>query len=99
MASGTFTRFTRSRTFANRKLFVGHVVSFSEPADCDGVAARSRGAASDLLKQIARRDQRTDMHTLPYPDRLYFRAAEGWLGLGDTVAAAEELDKITSQFH
>ena len=39
------------------------------------------------------------MHNLPYPDRLYFRAAEGWLGLGDTVAAAEELDKITSQFH
>jgi tetratricopeptide (TPR) repeat protein len=31
------------------------------------------------------------------PDSIYLNAAEGWLGLGDHIAANEELEKITPQ--
>jgi hypothetical protein len=34
------------------------------------------------------------LNKLPYPDRFHFNAAEGWLCLGDPVAAHEELDQI-----
>jgi len=33
--------------------------------------------------------------TLPHPDNLYFSAAEGWLMLGDTRAAREELARLS----
>jgi len=35
------------------------------------------------------------MNNLPLPDRRHLDAAEGWLGLGDHLAAEEELEQIT----
>jgi len=35
------------------------------------------------------------MTPLPPPDQRHLEAAEGWLGLGDHLAANEELDSIT----
>jgi tetratricopeptide (TPR) repeat protein len=35
------------------------------------------------------------MTDLPHPDNQHFEAAEGWLGLGDHLAANEELEQIT----
>ena len=34
------------------------------------------------------------MKKFPLPDQLYLDAAEGWLGLGDHLAANEELEQI-----
>ena len=38
------------------------------------------------------------MKDLPLPDQRFLNAAEGWLGLGDHLAANEELENITPQF-
>lgn len=37
------------------------------------------------------------MNPLPFPDQRYLDAAQGWLGLGDFLAANEELDNITPE--
>ena len=37
------------------------------------------------------------MNNLPLPDRRHLDAAEGWLGLGDHLAANEELVQITPE--
>ena len=37
------------------------------------------------------------MKTLPLPDKRHLDAAEGWLGLGDFLAANEELEQISPQ--
>lgn len=37
------------------------------------------------------------MNHLPLPDQRHLDAAEGWLGLGDHLAANEELDNITPE--
>ena len=38
------------------------------------------------------------MKSLPLPDQRFLDAAEGWLGLGDHLAAAEELAQISPLF-
>jgi len=38
------------------------------------------------------------MNNLPLPDQRLLDAAEGWLGLGDPLAANEELEQITPTF-
>ena len=35
------------------------------------------------------------MKPLPHPDNKHLEAAEGWLGLGDHLAANEELEQIS----
>ena len=37
------------------------------------------------------------MKPLPLPDQRHLNAAEGWLGLGDHLAANEELENITPE--
>ena len=37
------------------------------------------------------------MKKLPLPDQRHLDAAEGWLGLGDHLAANEELEEISPQ--
>ena len=37
------------------------------------------------------------MKPLPHPDNKHLEAAEGWLGLGDHLAANEELEQISPQ--
>jgi uncharacterized protein HemY len=37
------------------------------------------------------------MKPLDRPDLMHLNAAEGWLGLGNSLAADEELEKITPQ--
>ena len=56
---------------------------------------QSLPVASPLLKDIHPwKSMRDFMQKLPYPDCFHFSAAEGWLYLGDPVAAHEELDQI-----
>ena len=38
------------------------------------------------------------MKPLSHPNNLHLQAAQGWLGLGDVLAANEELDQIVPEF-
>jgi hypothetical protein len=41
---------------------------------------------------------RRKMKNLPFQDQRHFDSAEGWLGLGDHLAANGELEQITPEF-
>ena len=49
------------------------------------------------LAPASRIDMKKRIKPLPPPDSMHLASAEGWLGLGDTMAANAELDKITPE--
>src|SRR5262245_23154338 len=56
------------------------------------------GALAPPLLRVRWKRMSVSTPKLPYPDCFYFSAAEGWLYLGDPVAAHEELDQINPAF-